>query len=182
MAYEAKTNWKLDDTVMPEDMNRIEQGIKNVELSLEDAGGITILEASTDNVIDFNTLTEPGVYLIKNVANGTSSNLPMISDSPYDVILFVQDNTNHTQINQRCFYSNIQVPAMRKYTSSWTAWDYKLIASYITAGTLAGQVVANATSVATLGNAQVRNIQASTTDLTAGTSSLTTGDIYLVFE
>lgn len=30
MAYEAKTNWKLDDTVMPEDMNRIEQGIKNL--------------------------------------------------------------------------------------------------------------------------------------------------------
>ena len=31
MAYEAKTNWKLDDTVMPEDMNRIEQGIQNLD-------------------------------------------------------------------------------------------------------------------------------------------------------
>lgn len=55
-------------------------------------------------------------------------------------------------------------------------------ASTITAGTLAGQVVANATAAATLGNAQVRNISAGTTDLTAGTSSLTTGDIYFVFE
>lgn len=34
MAYEAKTNWKLDDTVMPEDLNRIEQGIVNVETNL----------------------------------------------------------------------------------------------------------------------------------------------------
>lgn len=31
MAYEAKTNWQLNDTVMPEDMNRIEQGIQMVE-------------------------------------------------------------------------------------------------------------------------------------------------------
>lgn len=31
MAYEAKTNWKLDDRVMPDDMSRIEQGIKDVE-------------------------------------------------------------------------------------------------------------------------------------------------------
>ena len=31
MAYEAKTNWQLNDTVMPEDMNRIEQGIQMIE-------------------------------------------------------------------------------------------------------------------------------------------------------
>ena len=31
MAYEAKTNWKLDDIVMPDDMNRIEEGIQNLD-------------------------------------------------------------------------------------------------------------------------------------------------------
>lgn len=55
-------------------------------------------------------------------------------------------------------------------------------ASTITAGTFAGQVNANASAVATVGTAQVRNIQASTTDLTAGTSALTTGEIYFVYE
>ena len=55
-------------------------------------------------------------------------------------------------------------------------------ASTITAGTLAGQVNANATSMANVGTAQVRDIQASTTDLTAGTSSLLTGRIYFVYE
>ena len=55
-------------------------------------------------------------------------------------------------------------------------------ASTITAGTLAGEVKANATAVATLATAQVRNIYAGTTDLTAGTSVLATGDIYFVYE
>lgn len=34
MAYSGKTNWKLDDTVMPTDMNRIEQGIIDNETSV----------------------------------------------------------------------------------------------------------------------------------------------------
>ena len=55
-------------------------------------------------------------------------------------------------------------------------------ASNITAGTLAGQVNANATAVANIGTAQVRNISAGTTDLTAGTSALTTGEVYFVYE
>lgn len=37
-------------------------------------------------------------------------------------------------------------------------------------------------SVTTPGTASLKNIQASTSDLTAGSSSLTTGDIYLVYE
>ena len=55
-------------------------------------------------------------------------------------------------------------------------------ASTITAGTFAGRVVANGTEVATLNSAQVRNIVASTIDLTAGTSTLASGNIHLVYE
>lgn len=55
-------------------------------------------------------------------------------------------------------------------------------ASAVTTGTLGGQVVANATAVATLGTAQVRNIYAGTTDLTPGVSPLPSGDIYIVYE
>jgi hypothetical protein len=55
-------------------------------------------------------------------------------------------------------------------------------ASTITAGTFGGQTKANATAVANLETAQVRNICAGTSDLTAGSSALTTGDIYLVYE
>ena len=55
-------------------------------------------------------------------------------------------------------------------------------ASTITAGTLAGRVQANASAMTTLGNAQVRDIIISPTDLTPGTSALATGAIYFVYE
>lgn len=62
------------------------------------------------------------------------------------------------------------------------AASHNQAASTISAGTLAGQVVANATAVGALGTAQVRNISAGTADLTAGVSTLTTGDLYFVYE
>ena len=54
-------------------------------------------------------------------------------------------------------------------------------ASQITAGTLSGQVNANATAVANIGTAQVRDIYAGTTDIGVG-AALATGVIYLVYE
>ena len=55
-------------------------------------------------------------------------------------------------------------------------------ASMIAAGTLAGQVQANATAVESLATAQVRNIRAGTADLTPGESALASGEVYLVYE
>lgn len=55
-------------------------------------------------------------------------------------------------------------------------------ASQVTAGALAGQVLANATAQATLGTAQVRNIYAGTGAMTAGSTALATGHIYLQYE
>lgn len=59
---------------------------------------------------------------------------------------------------------------------------HKHSAADVSAGTLGGQVQANAGAAAALGTAQVRNIRAGTADLTAGSSSLATGEIYLVYE
>ena len=59
---------------------------------------------------------------------------------------------------------------------------HKHSAADVSAGTLGGQVQANAGAAAALGTAQVRNIQAGTADLTAGSSSLASGEIYLVYE
>ena len=44
------------------------------------------------------------------------------------------------------------------------------------------RVMANATAVATLTNSQVRNIYAGTSDMTAGTTALASGAIYVVYE
>ena len=61
------------------------------------------------------------------------------------------------------------------------AASHNQAASTITAGTFSatGVKAMNGTDYTT---ARVRNIQASTTDLTAGSSSLSNGDIYLVYE
>lgn len=52
----------------------------------------------------------------------------------------------------------------------------------VSSNALTAKTLANATAVATLSDKQVRNIYAGTTDLTAGTSALPTGDIYFVYE
>lgn len=57
-----------------------------------------------------------------------------------------------------------------------------LTAPDIGAGTLAGRVQANTTAQATLANTQVRNIYAGTTDMTAGTTTLASGSIYIMYE
>lgn len=55
-------------------------------------------------------------------------------------------------------------------------------ASTITAGTLAGKVVANASAVSSDANGQLRNIGYQVSDMTAGTTSLSTGTIWLIRE
>lgn len=61
------------------------------------------------------------------------------------------------------------------------ASSHNQAASTITAGTFAAAGVKAATGT-DYTTARLRNIQASTTDLTAGSSSLSNGDIYLVYE
>ena len=55
-------------------------------------------------------------------------------------------------------------------------------ASQVTAGTLGGQVLANASAQATVTTAQLRNIYAGTGAMTAGSTALTTGAVYLQYE
>lgn len=68
------------------------------------------------------------------------------------------------------------------FPETMTPSAHNQAASTITAGTLGGQVAANATAVAALDTKQVRNIYAGTAELTAGTSYLPTGDIYIQYE
>ena len=61
------------------------------------------------------------------------------------------------------------------------ASSHNQAASTITAGTFSATAVKAKTGT-DYGTARIRNIQASTKDLTAGSSSLANGDIYLVYE
>ena len=68
------------------------------------------------------------------------------------------------------------------FPTSMTPAAHNQAASTITAGTLGGQVVANASAVTTIGTAQVRNTYAGTGDMIAGSTALTTGAIYIMYE
>lgn len=68
------------------------------------------------------------------------------------------------------------------FPTTMTPSSHNQGASTITAGTLAGKILANATSSATVTDKQIRNIYAGTTDMTAGTTALTSGDIYVFYE
>ena len=159
-----------------------------------DERSVKVLEASTDNVIDFHTLTEDGVYLIKNCATDTTLNAPELSsltsvgatscDITLEVLSCYNTSGDIVRIEQNARYL-LRLYKARTYnvsSTTWSVWDSGISPSEISAGTLSGKVSANATAVTTLTNPQVRNITASTTDLTAGTSTLATGDIVFVYE
>lgn len=67
-------------------------------------------------------------------------------------------------------------------TFALTLDTHNQAASTVTAGTLGGQVVANASAVTSTATKQVRNIYAGTAAMTANTTALNTGDIYLQYE
>lgn len=109
--------------------------------------GIKVLEASIDNVIDFNTLTEPGTYLIKNAGASTCTNIP--SDISYgsstffdiEMTVISRKTSSNTWIWQNIVLSNSGYTffeVMRQYSnSSWGEWkDKSLPASSIKTGTI----------------------------------------------
>ena len=142
-----------------------------------DERSIKTLEASTDNVIDFNTLQEEGIYLIKNCTTSTTLNAFTTINSTTGQTVYLQvthayKNGALTYVYQRALAGNITTFHVRQTSTgdltSWGSWN--------------ARITANATAVATLTTAQVRNIKAQTTDLTAGTSALATGDIVFIYE
>ena len=54
--------------------------------------------------------------------------------------------------------------------------------SNLASGTLSNSLTANSNATATITSAQIRNIYFGTTDMTANSSALTTGSIYLCYE
>lgn len=66
--------------------------------------------------------------------------------------------------------------------TSFTPASHNQAASTITAGTLGGKVQANASAASTVTAAQVRDIYGGTSDMTAGSTALTSGTIYVMYE
>lgn len=86
------------------------------------SSNVTVLEASTTNVIDFNTLTAPGYYLIKNANTSTTTNSPITDTGTYDMPLEVEKTTLASGENE---YEQLAEGGIvyRKYTNGeWYDW------------------------------------------------------------
>lgn len=136
---------------------------------------------------NLNSLTATGFY--KCAANATAATL---SNSPTDqaFAMIVLQNAGQTQIlieyhtdtdglNSQIYYRNL-------YSGTWSSWwqlfttKSGIPANKVNSGTLVSGVKAtNSTDYTT---SRLRNIHAGTSDLTAGTSSLTNGCIYLMYQ
>ena len=96
--------------------------------------------------------------------------------------LITRNNIGSQSVNYATSAGSVAWGGVSGKPSSFTPSTHNQPASTITAGTLAGQVNAFSTAMANVGTKQVRDIYAGTSDMTAGSSALTSGTIYLVYE
>lgn len=138
MAYNAKTNWQLNDVVKPEDMIRIEQGIKDL-----DVGKLTKTAAKVSAGQNLDTFVDVGIYTWSGGDSSSIVNCPTTGQATMMVLprlLNYSSNTENvtqlviSQISSRT-YPGMWVRMMVDKT--WTAWtqfstdaDFASIAKY----------------------------------------------------
>ena len=108
---------------------------------------------------------------ILNIENGTTPAQKAVADGLGRVIADTYAPKSHGH----------KVADISDFPTQMNPTSHSHPASHISAGTLAGKVIANASAAAYQGDSQVRNIHAGTTDIGAG-ASLASGAIYLVYE
>ena len=104
-----------------------------------------------------------------------------VLDTELTTALEGKANVNHNHDGVYAPHTTAQVTGLDTALAGKANSSHTHPASQISAGTLSGSVVANASAVSNIGTKQVRNIYAGTSDIGVGTP-LPTGDIYLVYE
>lgn len=198
------------DTMMNDNWDKIDKGIEALEEAMENAGGVkTVNEISPDDngnvaltAADVGALPITGGTLTGNLVQ---KNLTIDDGLNTVTVIKVYDDgdTEHnygSEViiggNGNLYIGSGESPAnLYKENGSSTTENLYLTSDnviniVVNCNTIANRktitisaagaiVVPNNTDYAT---AKVRNIKASTTDLTAGTSALSNGDIYIVYE
>lgn len=101
-------------------------------------------------------------------------------------LLYTDVNSDGSGTAYRIFHAGMETPipiangGTGALTASGALTNLGAVAK--SGDTMGGTLIANATSVATLGTAQVRNIWAGTADISKVENSLNEGDIYLQYE
>ena len=143
---------------------------------------------SYNDLTDKPTIPTVGNGTITIKQAGASKGTFTMNQSGNTTIELTDDNTwrgiqnNLTSDSTTDSLSAAQGKVLKGLVDGKAASSHNQAASTISAGTLAGKVLANASAVATVADKQVRNIYGGTTDMTAGSTALATGDIYIVYE
>ena len=117
-----------------------------------DENTYTVLEASTSNIIDFNTLTTEGLYFIKNLTTSTTTNAPSAGTSGN---VFLEVGSRNDIIFQSVMTNNNGgIPYHRQYSSgAWSSWLSTIATSVIRVGMLnSGTTCADPTESAHIAN------------------------------
>lgn len=147
MAYSAKTDWKLNDTVMPADMNRIEQGIKDVDtnkrnktdiipISLGGTGKTTPAEAlaalfgfsnHATKVLsggNLNSCTSVGMYTYSSGDAASISNVPEANSQStlFTIPRLLNYQSNPANITQVVISVNARVYIRTLADNVWSSW------------------------------------------------------------
>ena len=194
---------KIDAAVaaLESNVNNIEANVTHITTKLETVQSSSVLTAeSTDGVAytvtdsNISELTVGMKIVIKPNMTSTNANVTLnINDTgakyirqrlPYNTSVAVVAPTDNWLV------ANKPIEIMydgENWVTTFARTDANsmygtLPASKVGAGTSDGKVLANATAETTLTDAQIRNIRAQNTDLTAGTTALATGEVVLVYE
>ena len=145
------------------------QWFNSIKANLESAGDLSKLASDVANLQTGTT------------AAGNASKLGGKAASEYALASSVTAITNGTTAAGNA--SKLGGKAASEYAAaSHTHKPNSISASGESDMYFGSRVMANATAVATLTNSQVRNIYAGTSDMTAGTTALASGAIYVVYE
>lgn len=117
MSYAAKTNWQLNEIVMPTDMNRIEQGIKDL-----DDQKLAKEATSVSSGTNLNTCTEIGTYTWSSVDSTGIGNCPELNAQ---AVMFVVSGllTNPTNLTQIVITQNNRMYIRQLIDSVWGNWS-----------------------------------------------------------
>lgn len=110
--------------------------------ALIDTKGIKVLEASANNIVNFNSLITEGFYIVKNATTGTTTNGPTLGSSG-NVLMEIgsKDGIIYQSIMT---ITNNGIPYHRQYSSgAWSSWLSTIATGVIRAGTLNSGMACN---------------------------------------
>ena len=140
------------------------------------------LSSSSTNPVENNVVNSALSGKAPTYHSSSSASYGLGTSNNYGHVKLSDSTSSTSGVNGGMAATPAAVKAAYDLANDKAASSHTHAASDVSAGTLAGRVQGNATAMATLSNAQVRNISAGTSDLTAGTSTLATGTLYFVYE